>query len=148
MSVRTWLKHAFAVDPPGPAQPSPRQQLAVDWVCVQIAKRHLTTPGLVFLEMSRPLNWIGAQTMHFFQPGVWALAAEPTYESYKHFSAYLEQRGSMEYLAGRVEHFEQEFTHVEKTGGSVGEYIEKHFRRLRDAQQEAARDDAAQTGDP
>jgi hypothetical protein len=131
MTARDWFRHAFAVDPPGPAQPTPEQQLAVDWVCVQIAKRHMTTPGLIFLEMSRPLNWIGAQTMHFFRPGVWALAAEPTYDAYKQFSTFLEQRGSTEYLAERVEFFEQEFTRAERDGASVRELIDTHFEALR-----------------
>ncbi len=146
MSVRTWFKHAFAVDPAGAAEPTVEQQAAVDWVCVQIAKRHLTTPGLIFLEMSRPLNYLGSQVMHFFRPGVWALAADPTYEGYKHFSIYLEQRGSMEYLADRVEHFEQEFTRVEKSGGSVRDFIHEHFQTLRTQREHTLQQDSAATG--
>ena len=131
MNLRARLKHAFAVDPPGAAEPTVEQQPAVDWVCMQVAKRRLTTPGLIFLEMSRPLNWIGAQAMHFCQPGVWALAAQRTYDGYVHFSQFLERRGSMEYLVKRIEHFEEQFTRIEKQGGRPGRYIQEHFEKLR-----------------
>ncbi len=108
------LKHAFAVDPPGPAEPTAQQQPAVDWFCRQVARRHLTTPGLVALEMARPLNFIASQAMHFVAPGVWAIARQQTYDHYGHFAAFLERRGSTEYLARRIEHFEQEYERKEK----------------------------------
>ena len=108
-SLRSKLRHAFAVDPTGPAEPTPQQQVPVDWVCKQVAKRHLTTPTLFFLEMSRPLNYVGAQVGHVMAPGVWAIVRQLTYERYKHFLAFLERRGSMEYLSRRIEHFENGF---------------------------------------
>lgn len=125
-----WFKDAFAVDKPGPAEPTPLQQPAADWVCVQIAKRRLSTPSLIFLEMSRPLNFLGAQTMHFFRPGFWALASQTSYEGYVAFSEFLEHRGSIEYLSRRVEHFESQFTRLEKEGKPIGEFIKSHFDEL------------------
>ncbi len=130
-----WFRHAFAVDPPGPAEPTPLQQPAVDWLCIQIAKRHLTTPGLIFLEMSRPLNYIGAQAMHVFQPGVWALASQTSYEGYIHFSKFLEHRGSTEYIARRVEHFESEFTRLQDEKEPVGPFIAEHLKQVQEASQ-------------
>ncbi len=106
-SMKDQLRHAFAVDPPGPAQPTPKQQPAVDWVCRQVAKRHLTTPGLIALEMSRPLNFVLSQGMHFFSPGAWAIFRQQNYEHYLHFANFLERRGAMEYLERRIEHFER-----------------------------------------
>jgi len=107
-AFREKVRHAFAVDPAGPAEPTPEQQEAVDWFCMQVAKRHLTTPGLIALEMSRPLNFIASQAMHFFAPGVWAVARQQTYEGYQRFAEFLERRGAMEYLATRIEEFEAE----------------------------------------
>jgi len=109
-----WLKHAFAVDPPGPAEPKPEQRAAVEAVCREIVRRHLTTPALLFLEMSRPLNYIGSQTMHFFQPMVSVLtdSAGP-----KHFAEFLEQRGSIEYICRRIEDLEAEATKREQSAG-------------------------------
>ena len=82
---------------------------AVEWLCSQVAKRNLTTPGLIGLEMSRPLNWIAAQTMHYTSPGIWAIARQQTYENYKHFANFLERRGSIEYLCRRIEELEAEY---------------------------------------
>ena len=140
----SWWKHAFAVDPAGPAQPSPIQQPAVDWACTQVARRRLTTPGLIALEMSRPLNYVTAQTMHFFRPGVWAIVKQRTYRDYVAFSEYLENRGSIEYLAQRVEHFEAEFTRLEKEGKPVRPYIEEHMKQVRAAAEESAAEDHSQ----
>ena len=106
---RERIKNAFAVDPPGAAEPTVEQQPAIDWVCKQIAKRRLTTPGLIALEMCRPLNYVGAQAMHVFQPFAWALATEKGLDGYTQMSAFLEKRGSMEYMMRRIEHFEHEY---------------------------------------
>ncbi len=108
-ALKNKLKHAFAVDPPGVADPTPQQQVPVDWICREIARRRLTTPAIAFLEMSRPLNYVGAQLGHVMAPGIWALARQLTYANYKHFLAFLELRGSMEYFCQRIEHFEEEF---------------------------------------
>jgi hypothetical protein len=36
-----WLKHAFAVDPPGPAEPTPLQRAAAETICREIVRsRH------------------------------------------------------------------------------------------------------------
>ena len=109
MTIRSRIKHAFAVEPPGPAEPTPSQQAAVDWFCTQVAKRHLTTPGLIALEMSRPLNFLASQAMHFISPGVWALTRHKTYEEFVQFSAFMERRGAVDYLMRRIEHFERLF---------------------------------------
>ena len=103
------VKHAFAVDPPGPAEPTPEQQGPVDRVCREVARRKMTMPGLIALELSRPLNYFAAQAMHMFSPAVWAIAQKQNHESYEHFAAFLQKRGSIDYFIARVEHFEEEF---------------------------------------
>jgi len=113
-TIRDRFRHAFYVDPPGPAEPTPEQQPAVDWVCRQIARRQLTTPGLIALEMTRPLNYLAAQAMHFVSPGVWAVARPETHEGYKHFAKFLERRGALEYIEERIEHFEAEYDRQER----------------------------------
>lgn len=101
--MKRWFRHAFAVDKPGPAEPSDAEREVVDKVCAQIVKRHLTTPSLIFLEMSRPLNYIGSQTMHFFAPFVWAVTDPRGFET---FAGFLERRGSIEYICRRIEALE------------------------------------------
>jgi hypothetical protein len=102
-----WLRHAFAVDPPGPAEPTPEQQGPVDWVCRQIIRRGLTTPGLVMLEVTRPLNYIMSMGMHAASPLVWAVARQQAHEGFRHFATFMEQRGAMEYIARRIETLEK-----------------------------------------
>ena len=112
--LRSKLKHAFAVDRPGAVEPTEQQRPAVEWICTQIAKRHLSTPGLIFFEMTRPLNYLGAQVMHLTSPGVWAIAPRNIYGGYIHFAEFLERRGSMEYMCQHIEKLEAEYTKQEK----------------------------------
>ncbi len=112
--LRSKLKHAFAVDAPGAVEPTKLQRPAVEWICTQIAKRHLSTPGLIFFEMTRPLNYLGAQVMHLTSPGVWAIAPKHIYGGYIHFAEFLERRGSMEYMFWRIEELEAQYTKQEK----------------------------------
>ena len=95
-----WLKHAFAVDAPGPAVPTPPQEEAVERVCAEIRRRHLTAPAVLFLETFRPLSYVGSQVLHFFRPIVSAVLDG---ESIRHFAEFLERRGSVDHLVERIE---------------------------------------------
>jgi len=50
-----------------------RRDEMIEWVAQQIHKRGLTTPAVFFIEMNRPLSYIGGQAVHFFSPFVNAL---------------------------------------------------------------------------
>ena len=100
-----WLKHAFAVDRDRSVEPTDAQRAVVSRVCRAIVRRRLTTPALLFLEMVRPLNYLTAQTMHFFAPIVTAVVDRQGYEC---FAAFLECRGSVEYLCRQLEAMEAE----------------------------------------
>jgi hypothetical protein len=94
------LKHAFAVDPPGPVQPDEAQARIVERVCREVVSRRLTMPAMMALEMARPLNHLSAQVLTFFQPFV-AIVGDAS--AYEQFTAFLEQRGSIDYIAERLE---------------------------------------------
>ena len=98
-----WLKHAFAVDPPGPAVPNEDQRVLVDKLCAEVVRRRLTAPALLMLEMSRPLNYVSAQLLHFFQPLV-AIVTDA--DGYLQLTKFLEQRGSIDYLCQHLEALE------------------------------------------
>lgn len=102
---RDRLKHAFAVESNTPLEPDEAQRRVADKVAREIARRRLTTPALVFLEMSRPLNFVAAQALHFLQP-IAAIVLDTG--GYKVFADFLERRGSVDFLCRRIEHFEQE----------------------------------------
>ena len=105
LSWMDWFKHAFATDRPGPAQPTDSQRHVVETVCREVVRRRLTAPALLALEMSRPLNYVTAQLLHFFQPFLVVLTDTAAYDQ---FTAFLEQRGSVDYLAERIDAIEGE----------------------------------------
>jgi hypothetical protein len=100
-----WLKHAFAIDPPGPAQPDAAQARIVECVCREIVRRRLVAPAMLALEMGRPLNHLSAQVLHFFQPFLTVLGDSAAYEA---FTTFLERRGSLDYIGARIESIQAE----------------------------------------
>ncbi len=136
-SLKAKLKHAFAVDEEAVHEPVAQQQPAIDWLCIQTAKRRLTTPGLIFLEMTRPLNWVASQAMHCTEPALrgalWAVVPHVQHRAMRHYASlarFLEHRGSIEYVARRVEFFEAEFTRLEKERSSIRDYIKQHMEQV------------------
>jgi hypothetical protein len=99
-----WIKHAFALDEPN-AGPTPAQKQVVEKVCAEVVRRGLATPALVFLEVFRPLNYLGSQVMHFFRPIVSVILDG---DGYRHFSEFLEHRQSVDYLRGRIEELDDQ----------------------------------------
>lgn len=95
-----WLKHAFAVDAPGPAEPTVHQAEVIDRVCRAIVARRLTIPAVVALETARPLNYVTAQAAVFLEPVV---ASVVSAEGYREFAKFLERRGAVEYIVRRIE---------------------------------------------
>lgn len=98
------FKDAFALDEPD-AEPTDAQKEVVEKVCREIVRRGLATPALVSLEVFRPMNYLGAQAMHFFRPIVTAILDG---DGYQHMSEFLEKRSSVDYLRRRIEDLENE----------------------------------------
>ncbi len=127
-----WLKHAF--DASGPDEPpSPAQLEMVEKLCHEVVRRRLAIPALVFLEISRPLNTLSAQSLHFLAPmlsmfsGPKAAPAPPVPETsppspsdtsspapakplapHEILAQFLERRDSIPYLCDRIEALEKE----------------------------------------
>jgi hypothetical protein len=95
-----WFRHAFALDPPGPLEPTVEEREVVERLCRILARRRMQTPAIAFLEMSRPLNRVAAQVLYFFHP-VASLAL--TGDDYNRFAQFLEKSGSIDYLCRRLE---------------------------------------------
>jgi hypothetical protein len=95
-----WLKHAFAIEPEGPVEPTDVQRAIIDRLCRQVHARGLETPALIFLESVRPLNFVSSQTLHFFAPVLSAIADA---QACNELAAFLEHRGSIDYLCRRIE---------------------------------------------
>lgn len=95
-----WLRHAFAIESAEGWQPNERQQQICDLLLHEITRRGMAVPALLWLETSRPLNYIGAQLLHFCEP---VLSAVCDAQSCREFAEFLEHPGAIEYLCRRLE---------------------------------------------
>jgi len=96
-------KHAFAVGEKELPAPTEKQLARIDRLCRTIHQRRLTPPALIFLEMSRPLNYLGAQALHFLEPIATAVFSK---DEYRELSTFLERRDAVELIARRLEELE------------------------------------------
>lgn len=80
-------------------------------ICLEVVKRRMTIPALAFLEMARPLNYIGSQVMQFFHPMASAIADARDYAT---FAKFLERRDSIDLLAQMIEEKEAAAARQEK----------------------------------
>ena len=125
-----WLKHAF--DTSGPEEPPSAAQLELaDKLCQEVVRRGLAIPALVFLEMSRPLNRLSSQAIHFLAPmlGMFRMDAntkdgsdsvqpsetspEKPAAAHEILAQFLERPDSVEYLCQRIDALEKARTHRE-----------------------------------
>ena len=103
--VKSWFRHAFAVDSPGPAEPSAEEQDVVDGVLRRVARRRLEMPATLLMECFRPMSYLASQAMHFSAPVGEILFPE---ESYRTFAGFLERRGSVDYMTNRLAELAEE----------------------------------------
>ena len=94
------IKHAFAVEDPEDFAPTEKERVAAEKVCEEVVRRRMTLPASMLLEMSRPLNYLGAQALHFFTPFASVLVDAKSWED---FASFVERRGSVEYLIRTIE---------------------------------------------
>ena len=98
--------HAFAVEKAEDFEPTEEELAVLDAVAKKVAKHGMAIPGILFLESSRPMNFIGAQAMAFFEPIVRTVFTQ--WDGYSLFYKVMEKRGCIECLIGRIEHFENQ----------------------------------------
>lgn len=94
-----WLKHAFAIEPRNDSV-SEEEASIIDRLVVELERRRMTGPALIFLEMSRPLNYLSAQTLHFLQPVATMIFNRRDYQI---LAKFLERRESIDILCERLE---------------------------------------------
>lgn len=119
-----WWKHAFAVDPPGPAEPTNEQKSVIDRLCSEVVRRHLTTPALLFLSLCHPMNYFGSQALIFFTPLIELFTDKKGHRS---IAEFLEHRGSIEYLCNRIEELEAIATNKKTEEDAKNEPSEENY---------------------
>jgi hypothetical protein len=102
--VREFLRNAFALDDGKPCAPSDDERAILERLVDEVVRRRLAAPALAFLEMSRPLNVVGAAVIHFFTP-IAAVLTNPVH--LRRFADFLERRGSVDYLCRMIERAEE-----------------------------------------
>ena len=77
----------------------------VDKLARKVVEWQMTAPAIIFLESVKPLNFIGSQTMVFFEPIVQSVFAFKDYETIR---TALEKRETIEILLQRIESHDAE----------------------------------------
>jgi hypothetical protein len=70
-----------------------------------LAVRRLTVPAVLFLESTKPLNFVGSQFLFFFEPVVMAFFDG---RGYTRFAALMEDRDNVEEFLRLIESTDQE----------------------------------------
>lgn len=86
-----------------PTEFSEDERALVDRVAKKVIEWKMAIPAIMTLESMKPLNFIGAQAMVFFEPIVQSLLNLKDYDT---FRTMLERRESVEFLLLRIEHFD------------------------------------------
>jgi cell shape-determining protein MreC len=75
-----------------------RRDEIIEAIANRVKQFGMTVPAIFFLEMNKPLSYIGGQAMHFFAPIIGVFFN--TFEDYAYF---FDQRENLELLIQRLE---------------------------------------------
>ena len=99
MSFRRWFEARAGAAKVVP--PLTEEEAAImEKVAAKVVEWKMTVPAILFLESVKPLNYIGAQTMIFFEPFVQVLFNIKEYDTFREM---LERRENMERLLLKIE---------------------------------------------
>ena len=73
----------------------------IDKIAGKIVSRRLSVPAVLFMEVLKPLNFLGAQTLNFFGPIIESLMKPGN--RYYDFTEFLEKRENIERILQRIE---------------------------------------------
>lgn len=76
------------------------EEALLDRIADEVIRRGLEVPAIFLLESMKPLSFVGAQAMHFFQPVVAAFLPP---DGWDRLARLLEKREAMEALIQRIE---------------------------------------------
>ena len=91
--------------------PGPGQDDLLDTLARKIVERDLSVPAILFLESTKPLNFVGCQALNFLEPLIQSVF---TIKSYNEFTQLLENRSNIEELILRIEELEEARRHERK----------------------------------
>jgi hypothetical protein len=98
-------------DGPESTKPTPEEQELMDKLAKKVVRYGMTVPAILFLETVKPLNYIGSQTMVFFEPFFGALF---DLKDYTTFQKGMEKRHNVENLLLTIEKYDAEAQQKER----------------------------------
>ncbi len=75
-----------------------RRDEVLDAIANRVKQYGMTVPAIFFLEMHKPLSYIGGQAMHFFAPIVGAF-----FQTFEDYAYFFDDRENVELLIQRIE---------------------------------------------
>lgn len=104
MSIFKDMFSSRAEDTPPEKPPIPPEEMAViEKVANKVVQWQMTVPAILFLESVKPLNYLGAQALVFFEPIVQSIFSIKDYNT---FRVALERRENIENLLLKIEEFD------------------------------------------
>jgi hypothetical protein len=85
--------------------PPEEQTALLTKVAQQIVKRRLTAPAILFLEICKPLNFLGSQMLVALNPFVQSIF---NFADYQKFALIIEKDANVELLIRLIEEFSEE----------------------------------------
>ena len=115
MSFGDWFKSQKPTNP-APVDEAALAQAEAEVVILQklaakVVEWKMTVPAILFLESVKPLNYIGAQAMVFFEPFVQTIFNLKDYDT---FRIMMEKRENVEKLLLKIEELDAEALRREK----------------------------------
>jgi hypothetical protein len=132
MSFRRWFE-SQARPRKEPEPLTEREAEIMRKIAAKVVEWKMTVPAIVFLESVKPLNYIGAQAMVFFEPFVQALFNIAEYDTFREM---MERRENVERLLQKIEELDAEALAREKAArrerrAARGQRRWRLFRRRR-----------------
>ncbi len=78
----------------------PEEDAVMEKLAVKVVEWKMAVPAILFLESVKPLNYIGAQAMVFFEPIVQSVF---TFKDYSNLRVAMERRENVENLLQKIE---------------------------------------------
>jgi len=103
MSHGGFLKGGMDLPNEGRGMLPEEEEAVLEKLAKKVVDKGMTVPAIVFLESVKPLNFIGSQTMVFFEPIVQTVF---NFKDYDNLRAALEKRESIEILILRIEEYD------------------------------------------
>ncbi|HDS09941.1 MAG TPA: hypothetical protein ENN73_06915 [Firmicutes bacterium] len=82
-----------------------QDRILLDKIAKKIAYLGLSTPAIFFIEMHKPMNFLGSQLLVFLEPILWGFFNS---DEFRRFALILEKRDTLEVLLRRIEELEED----------------------------------------